>query len=138
MKCSKTTRGKFYSLTDHSQQARNLAWRGLLIALCFLAVGAVAYADEACCTITAIDASSGMVTARETETGDTFQFTPKPDVLKTLKVGQKVDTKLIRSAGSSLAEEGGVKERGAKMCSCGTWPGGSCKPCPPGPGPKKH
>ncbi|MFZ5877664.1 MAG: hypothetical protein ACOYXU_14855 [Nitrospirota bacterium] len=45
-------------------------------------------AGEPCCSVAAIDARSGLVTAKETATGKTFQFkvTDKA-LLKTLKVG---------------------------------------------------
>jgi hypothetical protein len=46
--------------------------------------------QPACCTITRIDTRTGLVTARETATGRTFQFTAPPTLLPKLRVGQSV------------------------------------------------
>lgn len=43
-----------------------------------------------CCVITAIDAGSRLVTARDQTTGSIWQFTTRPALLPRLKVGQKV------------------------------------------------
>lgn len=43
-----------------------------------------------CCTVTAINASTGLVTGRVTATGQTFTFTASGSVLSALKVGQGV------------------------------------------------
>jgi hypothetical protein len=49
-------------------------------------------AGEPCCSITAIDARSGVVSARDSATGRTFQFTlDDATLLPTIKVGQAVD-----------------------------------------------
>lgn len=45
---------------------------------------------EPCCQITAINAQTGMVTARVNATGQTFQFQTSPQLLQSLKVGQRV------------------------------------------------
>lgn len=51
----------------------------------------VARAEDACCSITAIDARTGVVTAREAETNRKFQFkVTHSALLKSLKVGQKI------------------------------------------------
>lgn len=44
----------------------------------------------ACCSITAINAASGQVTARVTATGQAFTFTANPSVFNSLKVGQGI------------------------------------------------
>lgn len=45
-------------------------------------------ASEPCCSVTAIDAKTGLVTAQETATSKTFDFRVKDKaLLKTLKVG---------------------------------------------------
>jgi hypothetical protein len=43
-----------------------------------------------CCLITAIDAGSRLLTARDQTTGSTWQFTTPPALLPRLKIGQKV------------------------------------------------
>ncbi|MGB6431034.1 MAG: hypothetical protein WBF06_10640 [Candidatus Acidiferrales bacterium] len=53
------------------------------------AVAAAARAS-ACCTVTAINASTGIVTARVTATGQTFTFAASGSVLNSLRVGQGV------------------------------------------------
>jgi hypothetical protein len=66
----------------------------LLVALLALGVFPVreASAVEPCCSITAIDARSGVVSARETATGRAFQFRlDDAALLVTVKVGQAVD-----------------------------------------------
>jgi len=46
---------------------------------------------KACCPITAVDARTGLVTAKETATGKSFQFKVADEkMLKTLKVGQGI------------------------------------------------
>ncbi len=72
-------------------------WRGarrLLILASFLAIvllATPAWAATPCCNVTAIDARTGMVTAREKATGRTFQFkVTNPAQLRGLKVGQAV------------------------------------------------
>jgi hypothetical protein len=55
------------------------------------AVAPRAHAIEPCCSITAIDARTQMVTARDARTGRTFQFkVAETRALATLKVGQPV------------------------------------------------
>src|SRR5438132_6668021 len=49
-----------------------------------------ARAAQPCCTIAKIDARTGVVTAQDTTTGHTFQFTASPAVLQKMKVGQGV------------------------------------------------
>ncbi len=49
-----------------------------------------ASAAAACCKITAIDPHTGVVTARQDASGQTFQFAASPAVLRTLKLGQGV------------------------------------------------
>jgi hypothetical protein len=51
----------------------------------------VAHAVEPCCGIVSIDKKTGLVTARDLKTGQTFQFTAKnAALLNTLRIGQKV------------------------------------------------
>jgi hypothetical protein len=51
-----------------------------------------ARAGEPCCNVTAVDARSGVVTARETATGRTFQFKLEDTSLaSSIKVGQIVE-----------------------------------------------
>src|SRR5437868_1147206 len=49
-----------------------------------------ASAAQPCCTIAKIDARTGVVTAQDRSTGNTFQFAASPAVLQTMKVGQGV------------------------------------------------
>src|SRR3989442_7426317 len=49
-----------------------------------------ASAVQPCCSITNIDARTGVVTAQDRTTGHTFQFTASPAVLQQMKVGQAV------------------------------------------------
>src|SRR6266403_5756084 len=49
-----------------------------------------ASAAAACCKITAIDPHTGVVTARQDASGQTFQFAASPAVLRTLRLGQGV------------------------------------------------
>ena len=49
-----------------------------------------ARAVQPCCSITKIDARTGVVTAQDRTTGHTFQFTASPAVLQKMKVGQGV------------------------------------------------
>ena len=49
-----------------------------------------ASAGQPCCNITKIDTRTGVVTAQDTTTGHTFQFTASPAVLQKMKVGQGV------------------------------------------------
>lgn len=65
----------------------------------FLAAGAAAaqaqreesVTSDPCCTITAVNAGTGVVTARERSTGNTFRFEVKDRaLLKTLTAGQGV------------------------------------------------
>ncbi len=69
-------------------------------------------------TITGINAKEGVVTAKDTA-GNAFQFPANAAALKTLKVGQKVDTKFIRNA---------VRLGGAQLphCECGKMADGTC------------
>jgi hypothetical protein len=51
----------------------------------------VADAGDPCCNIVSIDKRTGLVTARNLQTGQTFQFTAKnAALLNTLRIGQKV------------------------------------------------
>ena len=77
--------------------SRRMRWPlgsiALLGILCFtlVALAPQAHAATPCCGITAIDLRTGLVTARVTATGRTFQFAvTDPALLKTLKVGQAV------------------------------------------------
>ena len=57
------------------------------VVVCFVPADAV----EPCCSITALDAKTQTVTARETKTGRTFQFkVADTKLLTALKIGQPV------------------------------------------------
>src|SRR5207237_8426000 len=59
--------------------------------LAVLALAPRAEAADPCCAITAINAHTGVVTAKETATGRTFEFhVPDAKLLSSLKVGQGV------------------------------------------------
>ena len=63
----------------------------LMLAVITAAGVAPAGAAEPCCAISAIDARTQMVTARDTRSGRTFQFKlADAKVLNTLRVGQAV------------------------------------------------
>ena len=62
----------------------------LFLVLVFAAIGLPAYAASPCCTVTGVNARSGMVTAKETSTGRTFQFNATAAVLKTLSPGSPI------------------------------------------------
>jgi len=49
-----------------------------------------ARAAQPCCDITSIDTRTGVVTAREKASGQTFQFAASPALLRTLRLGQGV------------------------------------------------
>jgi len=52
----------------------------------------------ACCVVTAIDAATGIVTARENSTGNVFEFKPRlPAMLGSIRVGQSVQANFARS-----------------------------------------
>lgn len=60
--------------------------------LAMVALAPYAGAITPCCGVTVIDAKTGLVTAKETATGKTFQFkVDNVKLLKGLKIGQKVD-----------------------------------------------
>jgi hypothetical protein len=65
----------------------------VLLAIIFTAlVASDAGAAELCCNVTAIDSRAGIVTARETATGRTFQFKLDDTTLaSSIKVGQTVE-----------------------------------------------
>ncbi len=72
-----------------------------LLMLAMLALAAAdlsappARAIEPCCSITGIDARTGVVTAKEISTGRSFEFkVTDAALLKTLKVGQKITADL--------------------------------------------
>jgi len=61
----------------------------VLSVLVFVATEALA--AEPCCNITGVDYRTGLVTARNTATGQTFQFkVSNASLLRTLRVGQGV------------------------------------------------
>lgn len=62
-----------------------------LLYAAMLSLAAEAPAADPCCRITAIDPSTGLVTAREKTIGRVFQFKPtNPQALGSLSVGQEV------------------------------------------------
>jgi hypothetical protein len=84
---------------------KNLLFGGALTVLLFAPIDASA--GEPCCGITAIDARSGVISARETATGRSFQFKlDDATLLDRIKVGQAVDVDFktmkvtVRPAGS--------------------------------------
>ena len=62
----------------------------LFLVLVFAAIGLPAYAIEPCCSVTGVNAKTGMVTAKETSTGRTFQFKATAALLKTLSAGSPI------------------------------------------------
>jgi len=74
---------------------------------------------DACCSITAINATSGQVMARVNGTGQTFTFTASPSVFNSLKVGQGIyanfGTKQISIDGKSIV--GSIVNLGAAQPS---------------------
>ncbi len=52
-------------------------------------------AGEPCCAITAIDAKTGEVAARDVTTGVVFRFPASEVARKQMKVGQRVDARFI-------------------------------------------
>ncbi len=62
----------------------------LFLVIAFAAIGRPAYAESPCCSVTAVNAKTGMVTAKETSTGRTFQFKATPALLKTLSAGSPI------------------------------------------------
>jgi hypothetical protein len=62
----------------------------LFLVLVFAAIGLPAYAVGPCCTVTGVNAKTGMVTAKETSTGRTFQFKTSAALLKTLSAGSPI------------------------------------------------
>jgi hypothetical protein len=63
---------------------------GVVLALLVFVTSEVRALDP-CCTVTGIDNRTGMVTANNTATGQTFQFQlNKAATLKTMKIGQGV------------------------------------------------
>jgi hypothetical protein len=69
-----------------------------------------AYAGEPCCSVTAIDAKTGVVTAKEAATGRAFQFQVKDAaMLKSLKVGQEIPADLKAMTVTLPAAKPGAK-----------------------------
>ena len=89
-------------------------------------VVAAAYAPAAwaanCCEVTAVDAAKGVLTVRETATGETFTVQTNETTAKKFKVGQKLDTKAISSAASAMSAGSGT----GVHCKCGKRADGSC------------
>ena len=62
------------------------------LAIIFTTVASDARAGAVCCAVTAVDARSGVVSARETATGRTFQFKlDDTELIDLIKVGQVVE-----------------------------------------------
>ena len=69
-----------------------------------------AYAGAPCCSVTAVDAQTGVVTAKEAATGKVFQFQVKDAaLLKSLKVGQKISADLKAMTVTLAAAKPGAK-----------------------------
>ena len=67
------------------------------VALVLSAIGAVSFAAAGapCCSITGIDVKGGVFTAKDMESGKTFQVRVSDEkVLRGLKLGQKIDADL--------------------------------------------
>lgn len=62
----------------------------LFLVIVFAAIGLPAYAAQPCCSVTGVNTKTGMVTAKETSTGRTFQFKANPALLKTLSAGSSI------------------------------------------------
>src|SRR5258708_8521435 len=81
------------------------SFKGVLLGLTLALTLAIwltpqASAAAACCKITAIDPHTGVVTARQDASGQTFQFAASPAVLRTLKLGQGVYANLRSRQGT--------------------------------------
>lgn len=75
----------------------------ILLTLSLGAVPIAPAADAPCCVVTAIDAGSGVVTARDQATGRTFRFLASDRrLLRSLKVGSAVTVTVDRRAGLSV------------------------------------
>ncbi len=79
-----------------------------------------ALAGEPCCTIAAIDAARGIVTARDTATGRTFQFQADPRDFGSLRVGDAVTADLeagrVTGVGNATRNHVVVEPDGAQPC----------------------
>ncbi len=63
----------------------------LSLVIAFAAIALPAYGAAPCCTVTGVNAKTGMVTARETATGRSFQFkATNAALLKTLSAGSPI------------------------------------------------
>jgi hypothetical protein len=62
----------------------------LFLVIALAAIGLPAYALNPCCSVTGVNAKTGMVTAKETATDRTFQFKANAALLKTLSVGSPI------------------------------------------------
>lgn len=62
----------------------------LFLVIAFAAIGLPAHAELPCCSVTGVNAKTGMVTAKETSTGRTFQFKANAALLKTLSAGSPI------------------------------------------------
>jgi hypothetical protein len=78
----------------------------LMIGLVLLLWSAAAWAVEPCCSVTAIDAKSGVVSVKNVKTGKLLQYKAEPAGIKALKVGAMVDLvggQLRTAAGAAIA-----------------------------------
>ena len=62
----------------------------LFLVIAFAAISLPAHAELPCCSVTGVNAKTGMVTAKETSTGRTFQFKANAALLKTLSAGSPI------------------------------------------------
>jgi hypothetical protein len=70
---------------------RRLAALGLFLALLVLCGSGMGFPQKATASITAIDTTSGVITAKENATGHVFQFNlTNPTLLRSLNVGQAI------------------------------------------------
>lgn len=100
-----------------------------VLALALLAISLSVHAASPCCTVTAIDARSGVITAKESATGRSFTFRLRDlNALRMLRVGQPVFANFAasevsldgKSAGGQIigvAPAGGVADPGAPASS---------------------
>jgi hypothetical protein len=72
-----------------------------------------------CCAITAINPTTGLVTARETVTGRTFSFTATPGASRLLRVGQPIYSSNVPSVGSATFRKQGTSSTGPGSAACG-------------------
>jgi hypothetical protein len=76
---------------EYRRSAKSLGWMIASLAAVLLFNPAARGQEKACCSITAIDARAGLVSAKVNETSQSFQFKPNsPTLLSSMRVGEGV------------------------------------------------